>query len=97
MQIPKALFSAGVSRAGARTGLQLLGHGDMQRFNSSSLAFTFVNVLPPPVKNKSLGHVMVSSTSSGVQQHSLSEGKLETKSSEESREGCNLKPIRFAS
>ena len=27
-----------VSRAGARTGLQLLGHGDMQRFNSSSLA-----------------------------------------------------------
>ena len=30
---------AGVSRAGARTGLQLLGHGDMQRFNSSSLAW----------------------------------------------------------
>ena len=35
-------FSAGVSQTGARTGLQLLGHGDMQRFNSSSLAFTFL-------------------------------------------------------
>ena len=31
-------YKAGVSRAGARTGLQLLGHGDMQRLNSSSLA-----------------------------------------------------------
>ena len=40
---------------------------------------------------------MVSSTSSGVQKHSLSEGKVETKSSEDLREGCNLKPIRFAS
>ena len=30
--------SAGVSRAGARTGLQLPGHGDMQGFNSSSPA-----------------------------------------------------------
>ena len=29
---------AGVSRAGARTGLQLPGHGDMQGFNSSSPA-----------------------------------------------------------
>ena len=31
-------LDAGVSRAGARTGLQLLGYGDIQRFNSSSLA-----------------------------------------------------------
>ena len=31
--------SAGVSRAGARTGLQLPGHGDMQGFNSSSPAW----------------------------------------------------------
>ena len=30
---------AGVSRAGARTGLQLQGHGDMQGFNSPSPAF----------------------------------------------------------
>ena len=30
--------SAGVNRAGAWTGLQLLEHGDMQGFNSSSLA-----------------------------------------------------------
>ena len=29
---------ARVSRAGARTGLQLQGHGDMQGFDSSSLA-----------------------------------------------------------
>ena len=29
---------ARVSRAGARTGLQLQGHGDMQGFGSSSLA-----------------------------------------------------------
>ena len=29
---------AGVSRAGARTGLQLQGHGDMQGFDSSSPA-----------------------------------------------------------
>ena len=35
-----SLFSrvAGVSRAGARTGLQLQGHGDMQGFDSSSPA-----------------------------------------------------------
>ena len=33
------LFPAEVNRAGVRTRLQLLGHGDMQRFNSSSLAF----------------------------------------------------------
>ena len=30
--------SAGVSRAGARTWLQIMGHGDMQGFNSSSSA-----------------------------------------------------------
>ena len=30
--------TARVSRAGARTGLQLPGHGDMQGFNSSSPA-----------------------------------------------------------
>ena len=30
---------AGVSRAGARTWLQLTGHGDMQGFDSSSLAW----------------------------------------------------------
>ena len=29
---------AGVTRAGARTGLQFLGHGNMQGFNSSSPA-----------------------------------------------------------
>ena len=28
--------TAGVSRAGARTGLQLLGHGGTQRFNSTN-------------------------------------------------------------
>ena len=37
MQTPHC-YSAGVSRAGARTGLQLPGHGDMQGFNSSSPA-----------------------------------------------------------
>jgi hypothetical protein len=33
-------IKAGVSRAGARTGLQLPGHGDVQGFNSSSPAIT---------------------------------------------------------
>ena len=35
------LTAAGVSRAGARTGLQLPGHGDMQGFDSSSPANRF--------------------------------------------------------
>ena len=39
---------AGVSRAGARTGLQLLGYGDIQRFNSSSLAQCLRSLSPPP-------------------------------------------------
>ena len=34
--------NAGVSQAGAWTWLQLMGHGDMQRFNSSSLAHAWV-------------------------------------------------------
>jgi hypothetical protein len=34
----RLIHSARVSRAGARTGLQLPGHGDMQGFDSSSLA-----------------------------------------------------------
>ena len=34
---------AGVSRAGARTGLQLPGHGDMQGFDSSSPANRFLD------------------------------------------------------
>ena len=34
---------AGVSRAGARTGLQLPGHGDMQGFDSSSPAESRAN------------------------------------------------------
>ena len=40
---------AGVSRAGARTGLQPPGHGDMQGFNSSSLAFCCDSILRAPL------------------------------------------------
>ena len=39
---PPIPVSARVSRAGARTCLQLMGYRDMQRLNSSSLAIVFV-------------------------------------------------------
>ena len=63
------------------------------------LAFVCLSVLcsatPSPSQGRQSGHLMISSPSWGAPKHSLSEGKLETKSSEDSCEGCNLKPIRF--
>ena len=45
----KGVHNAVVSRAGARTGLQLQGHGDMQGLNSSSAArgTIFLDLCPP--------------------------------------------------
>ena len=37
-----------VSRAGARTGLQFQGHGDMQWFDSTSAAFVGFSVTDKP-------------------------------------------------
>ena len=45
---------------------------------------------PYPSQGQKSGHLMVSSTGLGAQKHSLSEGKLETKSSEESCELSNV-------
>ena len=42
---PKFGEDAGVSRAGARTRLQLSGHGDMQGFDSSSSALVLAVAL----------------------------------------------------
>ena len=68
------------------------------RISDGPLCFSArCSATPHPSQGQKSSHLIVSSTSSGVQKHSLSEGKLETKSSEELREGCNRKPIRFDS
>ena len=68
------------------------------RFSDWPLCFSVrCSATPSPSQGRKSGHLMVSSTSSGVQKHSLSEGKLETKSSRESREGRTINPIRIES
>ena len=49
---------AGASRAGARTGLQLPGHGDMQGFNSSSPAMRVMQQLMSAPGMNMYGHMV---------------------------------------